>query len=159
MTNHRAAALALILPVLLVVAGCGSRKPVTIGELEAYPGAVELRAGEARVGDTLARNAQQDAALRGAVGAGGRTEQKGYRLPRGTRWDEVRGFYDGTLKATGWESGAGGLAGGMVSSVLGAVSRSNDAVQTAMWSRGKQTLMVVMVSQRQPELVLSLSTR
>jgi hypothetical protein len=134
-----------------------------MGEVPVYPGAVELKPGETRVGDTLASNARMDAAIRSAVGAGGSTDQKGYRLPRGTRWDQVQQFYADKLRAGGWEPGAGGPAGGIVASVLGAVSQQSDLVKTVLWSRGTQTLTLLVVSmpggKQPPELILSLATR
>jgi hypothetical protein len=151
------------LGLLTLVAGCGGSKPVAMAELPVYPGAMELKPGETRVGDTLASNAKMDAAIRSAVGAGGSTEQKGFSLPRGTRGDQVQQFYADKLKAGGWESGAGGPAGGIVANVLGAVNQGNDLVKTALWSRGTQTLTVLVVtipgSKQPPELILSLASR
>jgi hypothetical protein len=153
----------VVLHLALVAGGCGGSPPVTLAELPVYPGAVELEPGETRVGDTLASNVQMDAAIRSAVGVGGSTDQKGYRLPRDARWAQVQSFYADTLKAAGWELGGGGPAGGVVASVLGAVSQQNELFKTAVWSRGKQSVTVLMVTppgtRQPPELILSLATR
>jgi hypothetical protein len=149
--------------ILLVLAACAGG--VKVGDLPVYPGAVELKAGESRIGDTLVNNMKQDAALRQAIGAGGKTEQRGFRLPAGVSWEKVKAFYAGELKTRGWESGLGGIAGGFVdvNAMMGAVSKDNDLFQTNVWTKGKQTLSVVMVTSptdaSQKELILSLSSR
>lgn len=148
---------------LLIQPACGGT--TASGDLPKYPGAVELKAGESAIGSTLAQNMKQDAALRQAVGTGGKTEQRGFKLPGDTTWEQVKSFYDRELKAGGWESGLGGMAGGFVdiNAVMGAANQGNDLFQTAIWSKDKQTLTVVMVNgptdKKQQELVLSLSTR
>lgn len=150
------------LAVLLVAAGCG-RAPATLAELPAYPGAVELAAGDIGAGDTVASAMRRDASARAAAGLGGRVEQKGYRLPPGARWGEVRAFYAERLGAAGWKPGAGGrLAAGIAANVLGLGTRGRDPVESASWSRDGQTVTVLVVSRPddQPgELVVSLSTR
>jgi hypothetical protein len=110
----------VVLAVAWLVAGCGA-KAVTLEDLPVFPGTVELRTGETTVGDTLARNAEHDAAIRKAVGTGGSTRQRGFRLPAGATAPAVQAFYDETLKAAGWESGARGPAGGLVGQMLGAM--------------------------------------
>lgn len=155
--------LAVLATVLIVLPGCGGS--VTSGDLPKYPGAVELQAGETPIGNTLAQNMKQDEAVRKAMGTGGKIEQKGYKLPADTPWDQVKGYYDKELKAGGWESGLGGAAGGFVdiNAVMGAANQGNDLFQTAIWSKGKQTLTVAMVAdpidKKQRQLILSLSTR
>ena len=154
----------IVLAIFLVILpGCGGS--VTSGDLPTYPGAAELKAGESTIGNTLGKNMKQDAALRQAMGTGGKTEQRGFKLPAGTTWEQVKSFYDKELKAGGWESGLGGAAGNFVdiNAVMGAANRGNDLFQTAIWSKGKQTLTVSMIAdptdRKQQELVLSLSTR
>lgn len=148
---------------LIVLPGCGGS--VTSGDLPKFPGAVELKAGETVIGSTLAQNMKQDEAVRKAMGTGGKIEQKGFRLPADARWEQVKGFYDKELKAAGWESGLGGVAGGFVdiNAVMGAANQGNDLFQTAIWSKGKQTLTVAMVTspgdRKDRELILSLSSR
>ena len=154
---------AVLAIVLIVLPGCGGG--VTSGDLPKFPGAVELKAGETAIGNTLAQNMKQDEAVRKAMGTGGKIEQKGFRLPADAQWDQVKGFYDQELKAGGWESGLGGVAGGFVdiNAVMGAANQGNDLFQTAIWSKGKQTLTVAMVTsptdRKNRELILSLSTR
>jgi hypothetical protein len=71
----------LTILALAVLAACGGT-PATLNDIPAYPGATELKPGESHLGDTLAQNNQQDAALRGQLGVGGKTDQKGYSLPK-----------------------------------------------------------------------------
>jgi hypothetical protein len=155
--------LAVLAVYLIVLPGCGGS--VTSGDLPKYPGAVELKAGETVIGNTLAQNMKQDEAVRKAMGTGGKIEQKGFKLPADAQWDQVKGFYDKELKAGGWESGLGGVAGGFVdvNAVMGAANQGNDLFQTAIWSKGKQTLTVAMVTsptdRKDRELILSLSSR
>lgn len=143
--------------LVLALAACGGSAPATVNDLPAYPGASELKAGSSTIGDTLAKNMQTDAGLRQAIGSGGKTEQKGFTLPKGTAWDAVKKFYDDKLKAAGW-----GEPNSMVSNVLAQVNQSNDAFQTATYTRGNQTLAVIRLVDpisNEVTLILSLSTR
>ena len=156
--------LSAVLSVLLfILSACGGK--AAAGDLPRFPGATQLKAGESAIGDTLAQNMKQDAALRQAMGAGGKTEQIGFRLPGEATWEQIKSFYDKELKAGGWQSGLGGVAGGVVdiNAVMGAANRGNDLFQTALWSKGKQTLTVSMttnpINKTQRELILSLSSR
>jgi hypothetical protein len=148
---------------LLSLTACGGT--TTFGDLPAYPGATELKVGKSAIGDTLAKNMEQDAAMRQAMGAGGKTEQKGFMLPPEATWEQVKNFYDKELKASGWESGLGGMASGLVdiNAVMGVANKGNGLFQTALWSKGKQTLTVAMVisptDRKRRELILSLSSR
>ncbi len=162
--NIKQFAMIWILAMFLVaMPGCGSN--ATSGDLPRYPGAAQLKPGESAVGSTLAQNMKQDAAVRQASGMGGKIEQLGFKLPAESTWEQVKGFYDKELKAGGWESGLGGVAGGFVdiNAVMGAANQGNDLFQTAIWSKGKQTLTVVMVisptDRKQRELILSLASR
>ncbi len=158
------AALVVLAVFLLLLTAC-SGGATAIKDLPVYTGAVELKPGESTVGDTLAKNMQQDAALRQAMGAGGKTEQEGFRLPAETSWDQVNAFYDKQLKAAGWSSGLGGIAGSIVdlNAVMKAANEGNDLFKIAIWSKDKQTLSVVMTTSptdpNDEELLLSLSTR
>jgi len=148
---------------LVFLSACGSN--ASSADLPRFPGATELKAGGSAIGNTLAQNMKQDAALRQAMGAGGKTEQLGFKLPGDTNWEQVKAFYDKELKAGGWESGLGGVAGGFVdiNAVMGAANQGNNLFQTAIWSKGKQTLTVAMVvsptDNRQRELILSMSSQ
>ena len=163
MKNKRYIPLGIWIVSLLIQPACGGT--TASGDLPKYPGAVELKAGESAIGNTLAQNMKQDAALRQAMGTGGKTEQRGFKLPGDATWEQVKSFYDKELKSSGWESGLGSVAGGFVdiNAVMGAANQGNDLFQTAIWSKGKQTLTVAMVNsptnKKQRELVLSLSTR
>jgi hypothetical protein len=148
---------------LLILPACGGN--ASAGDLPKFPGATELKAGESTIGNTLAQNMKQDTAMRTAMGAGGKTEQLGFQLPGDATWEQVKSFYEKELKVSGWESGLGGVAGGLVdiNAVMGAANQGNDLFQTAIWSKGKQTLTVAMLTnptdRKKQELVLSLSTR
>jgi len=148
---------------LLILAACGGG--VAINDLPAYPGAVELKAGSSQIGDTLKKNMEQDAALRQAVNSGGQTEQKGFQLPADATWEKVNGFYAKELQASGWTSGLGGIAGGFVdiNAMMNQANKGNELFQTSVWSKGKQTLSVIMntnpTNRQEKTLILSLSTR
>jgi hypothetical protein len=163
MKNTRSAVMGVLAIFLVILAGCGGN--VASGDLPKYPGAEELKAGNSAIGSTLAQNMKKDAAIRQAMGTGGKIEQTGYILPADAAWEQVKSFYDKELKAGGWESGLGGVAGGFVdiNAVMGAANQGNDLFQTAIWSKGKQTLTVVMsissTDRKQHELILSLASR
>ncbi len=147
----------------LVLVSCGG-KAVAIGDLPVYPGAVELKASDSQIATTLAKNTEQDAAMRKALGAGGQTVQKGFSLPAGTEWDAVSAFYEKELKARGWQSGLGGMAGGIdVNSMMNMATQGANAPKTMIFSKGKQTLTLIQtLDPTKPSaktLILSLSTR
>ena len=147
--------------------GGSSSSAVTTNDLPVYSGATELKEGESTIGDTLAQNMQQDAAMREAMGALGKgsTEQKGFQLPAEATWEQVKAFYEKELAAAGWSSGLGGIAGNVVdvNAMMEAANQNNELFQTALWSKGKQILTVVMVTdptdETKKELILSLSTQ
>jgi hypothetical protein len=154
--NIRIRLIALVTLALLAVTAC-SQAPATLTAIPAFPGATELKPGESTIGDTLANNNQMDAQLRQQVGVGGKTEQKGYRLPSDASWDKVKGFYDEKLKADGWGTNS------MVSGIMEQANQGNDLFQTANWQKGNQNVTVVMVTSptdaTQKELIVSLSTQ
>lgn len=129
-----------LVALMLAVSACGGSAPATINDIPAYPGATELKAGDSRIGDTLAKNMQNDAALRQAAGAGGKQEQRGFSVAKDTSWDAVKKFYDEKLKATGW-----GAPNSMVSNVMAQVNQQNPMTQSEIYARGKQTVAVVRV--------------
>jgi hypothetical protein len=146
----------LVASVAALTACGGSAAPVTLNDVPAYAGAKEFKPGESQIGDTLAKNMQTNAALSQAMGTGGKLEQKGFRLPDGTTWDQVQKFYDDKLKAAGWNTDS------TAASVLAVVNQQNDAFQTATYLRGNQTLAVIRMVEpisKQAWLFLSLSTR
>lgn len=143
--------------LMLALTACGGASPVTINDVPAYPGATEFKPGDSRLGATLAQNSQQITALSQAAGAGGKTDQKGFALPKDATWDAVKKFYDEKLKAGGW-----GEPGGVAGNVLAQVNATNDTFQTATYTRGNQSLVVVrMVEPISKEiwLIFSLNTR
>ncbi len=150
---------AFLVSVLFLVS-CTS-KPVSLSEVPVYTGAVEQTADKG-IGATLAKNNQIDAAMRNAVGVGGKTEQKGYVLPKETTWAQVKDFYDSKLKSSGWAAGGGGKAGNIANDVMNVVNQNNPMMQTAIWAKGKQNLTVMLVTnpvnKTEKNLILSLST-
>jgi hypothetical protein len=147
--------------VAVMLSACGS-KAVAISDLPLFPNATALQPGDDPVADTLANNAEQDASLRANIGVGGSVEQKAFRLPEGTDWTAVKSFFDGELDSAGWDSGVGGVAGGLASDILESANTGNELFQTSIWSKGKQNLTVMRVADAtnptQPYLILSLST-
>lgn len=138
--------------------GIGGSGTMGINDLPVYPGATEYKAGDSRIADTLAKNSQQSTALSQAMGAGGKTEQKGFALPKDANWDAVKKFYDDKLKSAGWSE-----PNSLASNVLAQVNAQNDAFQTATYQRGNQTLAVVRVmidpTTKDMALIFSLNTR
>jgi len=157
------AGLILIGAVILLLAACGS-KTSGLGDLPVFPGSTELKAGDSRIGETLARNNEQDSAMRNAMGAGGQTEQRGFSLPADTIWDKVKSYYETELKSRGWTSGLGGIVGGIVdiNAMMNTANKSNNLFQTMIWSKGKQTLTIILTisptDASQKTLIQSLST-
>ena len=154
--------LGLLVVLLTLLAACGS-KAATMADIPAYPDAVALEPGTDPVADTLVDNMVQDAQIRTSVGAGGQIEQKAYRLPAGTSWDQVQSFYNDKLGADDWENGLGGIAGNIAGDVMNSVNQSNDLFQTTTWSRDKQTLSLIRVAETTESdgsflLILSLAT-
>ncbi len=150
----------LVVFFLIGIAACSS-KPVSLGDLPVYTGATEHKTGSGGIGDTLKNNNQMDAAMRNAAGVGGKTEQKGFLLPKDATWDGVKAFYDEKLKDAGWKSGTAGNSGSMVSGMLDVANKNNPTSKTAVWSRGKQTLTVLMLNNpvsKEKDLILSLSS-
>ncbi len=148
--------------LLMLLAACGS-KAVTMADIPAYPDAVVLEPGADPVADTLVDNMVQDAQIRTSVGVGGQIEQKAYRLPAGTTWDQVESFYNDKLGADDWENGLGGIAGNIAGDVMNSVNQANDMFQTGTWSRNKQTLSLIRVAETTDSdgsflLILSLAT-
>lgn len=150
-----------VIAALFALVSCSS-KPATLSELPVFAGAVEHTADKGGIGGTLAKNNQVDAAMRTAVGVGGKTEQKGYRLPKETTWEDLKGFYEGKLSASGWKSGAGGKAGNVAADVMNVVNQNNPVMQTAIWARGKQTVTIMLmtnpITRTEKDLIISLST-
>lgn len=147
----------LTLIAIALLAACGGSPPATLSDIPTYPDAVELKPGESTIGDTLAQNNQMDTALRGQLGVGGKTEQKGYRLPKDVQWDQVKGFYEEKLKAAGWSSNS------LVSGIMEQANQGNDLFRIVNWQRGSQNVSVIMLTSPtnadEKELIISLSTQ
>jgi hypothetical protein len=156
-TRLKLFAAVLTLFALFALTACGGSAPAALTDIPAYPGATELKPGESVLGDTLAQNNQGDAALRGQLGVGGSTDQKGYRLPSEATWDEVKGFYDEKLQAGGWSTNS------LVSGIMDQANQGNDLFRSANWQRGQQNVTVIMLMSPtdadQKELVVSLSSQ
>jgi len=156
--------LTILVMTLLALAACGGA--VAMKDVAVYPGATELKAGESNVGDTLAKNVEQNAALKQAMGGmGSNLDQKGFQLPADTTWDQVKAYYEKELDKAGWSKGLGGIANSLidVNAVMETANQDNELFKTALWSKGKQTLTVVMVADptdnTQKQLLLSLSSQ
>lgn len=158
--------------IILAVLACNSILPfgnstASINDLPVYPDAVQLKEGENNIADTLAQNEEQNAALNQALGSlgGGNLEQRGFQLPSEATWEQVKGFYEKELGAAGWSSGLGGVANSFVdvNAIMETANQGNELFQTAIWSKDKQTLTLVMVTdptdQTKKQLLFSLSTR
>jgi hypothetical protein len=156
-TLTRLLAVVLTVLTLFTLAACGGSAAATLGDIPAYPGATELKPGESNLGDTLANNNQADAAMRGQVGVGGKTEQKGFNLPKDAKWDQIKGFYDEKLKASGW--GTNSLVGG----IMDQANQGNTLFQTSNWQKGTQNVTVLMVTSPtnadEKQLIISLSSQ
>jgi hypothetical protein len=152
--------LTLVLALFTLVACSG--RAASLGDIPAYDGAAALKAGEDPIADTLIQNMEQDAGLRTNLGVGGSIEQMAYRLPEGTTWEQVKSYYDKELNAAGWKSGAGGAAGSMASTIMESANAANPLFQTAIWSKGKQTLTLVRninpTNEAEVYLIMSLNT-
>ena len=153
--------LCLALILLVVSSACGG-KAATAADLPLFPGAVELKPGEDPIADTLAKNMEQDAALRQNMGVGGKIEQKVYRLPADGAWDAVKAFYDKELKAAGWKSGMGGIGGDIANQALETANQANEMFKTAVWSKGKQVFTIFRLLETptatQAYLIISLNS-
>lgn len=68
------ASYATLIVAAIVLTACSG--PVSMTDLPVYPGATEHKEGQSPIGNTLAKNAQTDAAMRSAVGVGGKTGGK-----------------------------------------------------------------------------------
>src|SRR5262245_56159716 len=151
--------LAVVLTVLslFTLAACGGSAAATLADIPAYPGATELKPGESNIADTLANNNQADAAMRGQLGVGGKTEQKGFNLPKDAKWDQIKGFYDEKLKAGGWSTNS------LVSGIMDQANQGNTLFPTSNWQKGTQNVTVVMVTSPtnadEKQLVISLSSQ
>ena len=142
--------------LMLGLTACGGASAVAINDLPAYPGATELKAGDSRIGATLAQNSQNITALTQASGGCGKTYQNGYSLPKDTTWDTVKKFYDDKLKSAGWSEPSA------TSSILTQVNQQNPTTQTVIYVRGNQTLSVIRFVEpisKDASLIFSLTTR
>jgi len=154
--------IAFLLVFIVLLAACGGGA-ATMNDIPAYPDATALEPGTDPVADTLVDNMTQDAQIRSSIGASGQIEQKAYRLPAGTTWEQVESFYNDKLGSEGWKNGLGGIAGNIAGDVMSSVNQSNDMFQTGIWSKDKQTLSIVRVSDAATSdesffLILSLAT-
>lgn len=145
--------------LLLSLAACGGSDPIGMSDVPAYPEATAMVAGQDPIADTLLSNMEQDAALRGSMGVGGKIEQMAYRLPAGTTWAQVESFYKEKLEADGWVVGMGGPGGDIAAQALASTNASNDSLQTMMWSRDNQVITVIRngMSSNADELFLLIS--
>jgi hypothetical protein len=158
--------LSICFVVLFLLWSCGN-KPVSLEDIEVYPGAVVLKAGESRTGDTLAKNVKTHKDLTESMGSlAGSTQldQRGFQLPEDTQWNEVKTFYEEKLSKSGWTLGLGGVAAQFVdvNKMMESGSDENSMTHTVIFSKGNQKLTVIMttspVNKKDKTLILSLTT-
>ena len=112
--------------VFFLLASCAAAPATaTLTDLPVYTGAVELKPGESSLADTLANNNLADTAIRSNLGTGGKTEQRGFRLPADSSWDKIKAFYDEKLKADGWGTNS------TISSIMEQANQGNNLFQSA----------------------------
>ena len=133
--------------LISILPSCGG-KPAAMADIPVFPGALELTAGTSAIGATLGQNEKNDTAMRQALNAGGKIEQRAWRLPAGVAWPEVKTFYEEKLKKAGWQSGLGGIGGGFVdvNKMMAVANQSNPMSQTMLFSKGKQNLTLIMLA-------------
>lgn len=142
---------------------CGGT-PAAMTDIPVFPGAMELKAGASAIGSTLSQNEKTDAAMRQALNAGGKIEQRAWQLPAGVAWPEVKAFYEEKLQAAGWQSGVGGIGGGFVdvNKMMEAANQANPVSQTMLFSKGKQSLTLLMLdmpmNKESRQLIVSLAS-
>lgn len=144
---------------MFLLFGCGDNP--SLGDLPVFPGAKELKAGESNIGDTLKNNMETDKKMRESMGplaAKGSVEQKGYAVPAKTQWKDIQDFYEKELTALGWKNGLGGIAGQFVDVNKAMNVGGKKGPKTIIYSKGKQTLTIIMVATGQKQIILSLST-
>ena len=122
-----AARLLAILMVLAAVAGCdGGVRPVALSEVPLPPDARPYEGAKEAMADSVAvlvrravapRSKEVDGLLRS--------------VPKGTRWEQIRGFYAGKLEGAGWKP--------VDDASLDA------AIKLAVWKRGRQTLAILFL--------------
>jgi hypothetical protein len=148
--------LALIL-TLFTLAACGTPAAATLNDIPAFTGATELSAADGGVGGTLANNNQVDQQIRQSMGAGGKVEQKGFKLPAETTWDQVKKFYDEKLQAAGWSTNS------LVSGIMEQANQNNPVFRISNWQRNGQNVSVVLLTSptdpQDKKLIVSLSTQ
>ena len=142
---------------------CGG-KTAAMTDIPVFPGAVELKSGTSPIGSTLSQNEKTDAAMRQALNAGGKIEQRAWQLPAAVAWPEVKSFYEEKLNAAGWQSGVGDIGGGFVdvNKMMEAANQSNPMSQTMLFTKGKQSLTLLMLAMPMnkagKQLIVSLAT-
>lgn len=130
-------------------------QPIGIGELATYPGATELSAGESKIIDSVLGPAQRETPPFIGLGIEVIKNQRNFRVPRETSFDQIKAFYADKLLAGGWREDPA-----MRVFTTNANQRSQD-MQGAIWLRVDQTLMIALVTDPasgDKELTLSLAT-
>jgi len=159
--------IALLLVILSIFPSC-SLKPVGLADIPLYPDAIELKPGESRIGDAQANNVKDDAVMKKIaeyMAGGGKLAEMTLELPEGTSWGNILDFYQDKLVAGGWSNAVGGVPRNVldVSGLMGGSDEDRQYIQSTMFSRGSQSLAMVMVSLPEDrdyrELILSLVTK
>lgn len=117
--------------VLLAVAGCGT-EPVSIGDIPVYPGAEPMERGQNAMADELA-----DVIKESSGGEGVNVDINLYSLPSDTTWEDIKGYYNGEIASTDWQTEAD-------------LGTESEVFSTIGWSRGggasEQALVVGYVA-------------
>lgn len=128
--------------------------PVAITDLPAYPGSVELEPGESKIADPLLREAQQEPLPFIGLGIEVEKAQRTFRVPKETTFVQLKSFYADKLQATGWRED------GAIRFVLDQANLKNEQLQSALFIRVDQTLLIVLITDPangEKELQLSLA--
>ena len=136
---------AAISALLLAVLACRSSAPFTMEDLEVFPGATPLEAGQNNLADTLADSIRESAGVEGVE-----VEVQMYNLPPETAWAGVKSFYMKQTDSGDWQADESLL-------------EETEVVSMAGWTRGglasEQALLIAFTDDPfggQPFLIVML---
>ena len=132
----------LILALALACVGAGT--PIPISDIPDYPGASIIDAAADPIASLLIESMQEAAAADTEVDA----KFNVYSLPDGTTWKDVKDFYTGAMKDTGWKSADD-------------LTIDEDVFHMIGWERSKQALGIGFVPEEvggTPLLLVMLAT-
>ncbi len=150
----------VVLTGLSLIFGCNESN-ISLADLPVCQGATELKADNSKLANTLQNNMETDKEIRQSMGplaVKGSVEQKGFSFPAKSQWKDIELFYNNQLTSMGWRIGLGGIAGKFVDVNQAINAGGNKLSKTAIYSKGKQTLTIMMLSSPDKYMLLSLST-